>query len=41
MKKPSENILNQLRGDQGGYKIPERYLEDFYVKPDFNSGPCA
>lgn len=38
MKKPSENILNQLKGAQGGYKIPEQYLENFSVKPDIVSG---
>lgn len=37
MKKFSENILDQLKGDQGGYKIPEGYLENFSVNPDFDT----
>ncbi len=34
MKKPADNILKQLKGDQGGFKIPENYLENFSMGPD-------
>ncbi len=38
MKKPADNILKQLKGDQGGFKIPENYLENFSMGPDTFSG---
>lgn len=38
MKKPADNILKHLKGDQGGYKIPENYLENFSMGPDIVSG---
>ncbi len=38
MKKPADNILKQLKGDQGGFKIPENYLENFSMGPDTVSG---
>ncbi len=38
MKKPTDNLLNHLKGDQGGYKIPENYLENFRLDPDSVSG---
>jgi len=39
MKKPSDNLLKTLKGDQGGYKIPENYLENFSLNADSVSGP--
>ncbi len=38
MKKPADNILKRLKGEQGGYKIPENYLENFSMGPDAVSG---
>lgn len=38
MKKPAENMLKQLKSDQGGFKIPDNYLENFSMGPDTVSG---
>lgn len=38
MKKPADNLLKPLKGDQGGYKIPENYLENFSMGSDAVSG---
>jgi len=38
MKKPADNILKRLKGEQGGYNIPENYLENFSMGPDAVSG---